>query len=39
MVTQFMAAVSTSILKDPVTMLAEHDTKITNALDMAFFGC
>lgn len=38
MVTQFLAAVPLAILKQPVTTLAEHDTEITAALDMAFFG-
>lgn len=38
MATQFLAAVPRAILKQPVTTLAEHDTEITAALDMAFFG-
>ncbi len=38
MATQFLAAVPRAILKEPVTTLADHDTEITAALDMAFFG-
>lgn len=38
MVTQFMAAVPASMLKAPVTNLAEQADDITNALDMVFFG-
>lgn len=38
MVTQFMAAVPASILKDPVAHLSEDAEKLTNALDMVFFG-
>ena len=38
MVTQFMAAVPASILKNPSANLGEHAEDITNALDMVFFG-
>jgi len=38
MVTQFMAAVPTSILKDPVCDLSDHFADITAALDMVFQG-
>ena len=38
MVTQFLSAVPASILKAPVTSLAQHDTEITGALDMALTG-
>lgn len=38
MVTQFLSAVPTSILKAPATSLAQHDTEITGALDMALTG-
>ncbi len=38
MVTQFLAAVPLAILKEPVITLADRDTDITAALDMAFFG-
>lgn len=38
MVTQFLSAVPASILKAPVTSLAQHDTEITGALDLALTG-
>lgn len=38
MVTQFLSAVQASILKAPVTSLAQHDTEITGALDMVLTG-
>ena len=38
MVTQFLSAVPTSILKSPVASLAHYDTDITRALDMALTG-
>ena len=38
MLTQFLSAVPASILKAPVISLAQHDTEITGALDMALTG-
>lgn len=38
MVTQFLSAVSVSILKTPVSSFALHDTEITGALDMLTTG-
>ena len=38
MVTQFLSAVPASILKVPVTSLAQYDTEITGALDLALTG-
>jgi toxin CcdB len=38
MVTQFMAAVPRAILRAPITNIVEHDTAISNALDMALVG-
>ena len=38
MVTQFMAAVPASLLKNAISNLDENAEDITNALDMAFFG-
>jgi len=38
MVTQFMAAVPASMLKEPVANLSENAEEVTNALDMVFFG-
>ena len=38
MVTEFMAAVPASILKTPAGSLAQHDTEITDALDMLLTG-
>ncbi len=38
MVTQFLSAVPTSILKTPVASLMQNDTEITGALDMALTG-
>ena len=38
MVTQFMAAVPQSILKNPVSNLSDAFAEITNALDMVFQG-
>ncbi|PTQ66240.1 CcdB family protein [Celeribacter persicus] len=38
MVTQFLSAVPVSILQAPVTNLAEQDTEIAGALDLALTG-
>ncbi len=38
MVTQFMGAVPTSMLREPIAALTDRDMEITGALDMAFFG-
>ena len=38
MVTQFMAAVPTPMLKNPVANLSGNAEEITNALDMVFLG-
>ena len=38
MVTQFMAAVPASMLKNAISNLDENADEITNALDMVFFG-
>lgn len=38
MVTQFMAAVPISLLKNAHSSLADQADDITNALDMVFFG-
>ena len=38
MVTQFMAAVPVSLLKNARSSLADQADEITNALDMVFFG-
>lgn len=38
MVTQFLSAVPTAILKSAVTNLVQHDTEITGALDMLTTG-
>ena len=38
MVTQFVGAVPTAILKEPIATLRDRDAEITGALDMAFFG-
>jgi len=38
MVTQFLSAVPSTILKSPVTSLVQHDTEIMSALDMVLTG-
>ncbi|WP_298948559.1 CcdB family protein [uncultured Paracoccus sp.] len=38
MVTQFMAAIPRAVLRRPVTTLADQDTAIMAALDMALVG-
>jgi len=38
MVTQFLSAVPSTILKAPVANLAQHDTEIMGALDMVLTG-
>lgn len=38
MVTQFMAAVPRAILRAPITNIVEHDTTISDALEMALVG-
>ncbi|MBA4207279.1 CcdB family protein [Pannonibacter phragmitetus] len=38
MVTQFMASVPRSLLRQPVMNLAAQDAEISNALDMLFSG-
>lgn len=38
MVTQFLSAVPSAILKSPVTSFVQHDTEITGALDMLTTG-
>jgi toxin CcdB len=38
MVTQFMAAIPRSLLRGPVTSLADQDSHIMTALDMALVG-
>lgn len=38
MVTQFLASVPVSMLKDPVTNLSDQFAEINNALDMVFQG-
>jgi toxin CcdB len=38
MVTQFLASVHQSILKNPSKNLSRHSDEITNALDMIFLG-
>lgn len=38
MATQFMAAIPRSLLRDPVTNLADHDAEIMAALDMVLVG-
>jgi len=38
LVTQFMAAIPVSVLKNPVTSLSDSHAEIVSALDMAFHG-
>lgn len=38
MVTQFLASVPSSLLKDPITEMPDRFEEITNALDMLFQG-
>jgi len=38
MVTQFMAAVPLSLVRNPVTNLSDHDAQIMAALDMILVG-
>lgn len=38
MITQFLSAVPTSMLKEPVATLDQHHTKIVDAIDLALQG-
>ncbi|MGQ3673356.1 CcdB family protein [Xanthobacter sp. TB0136] len=38
MVTQFMAAIPRTHLRSPITNLAQHDTEIMAAIDLALVG-
>lgn len=38
LVTQFMAAIPVSVLKNPVTNLSDSHDEIVSAVDMAFHG-
>lgn len=38
MVTQFMAAIPRALLRSPITNLAERDSEVMAALDMALVG-